>query len=150
ITPLTAPSIRWSSSNTDVTSLPNWSSADLAKEDMDGVGNSQLIREFFSSDDETNNAAWYCYNLEVQGFEDKKGEWYLPAAGEIYNYFYTNYALINTAFLELGLSSFGKYYWSSSEYDTYPAWGVDSYGDYVGWDNKLNNRSVSCLLVINK
>ena len=55
---------------------------------MDGIENSKLIREFFSSDNETNNAAWYCYKLEVEGFEDKKGEWYLPSAGELYKYFF--------------------------------------------------------------
>jgi len=149
IAPLTAPVMRWSSSNTDVTSLPNWSSADLAKEDMDGVGNSQLIREFFTSDNGTNNAAWYCYNLEVEGFEDKKGEWYLPSAGEIYNYFYTNYSLINKAFLKLGLT-FGKAYWSSSESDPYHAWYViSSSGNMINY-SKNGNPSVRCLLVINK
>ncbi|MBQ8436540.1 MAG: hypothetical protein IJX20_02695, partial [Alphaproteobacteria bacterium] len=105
----------------------------------------------FSSDDETNNAAWYCYNLEVEGFEDKKGEWYLPSAGEIYNYFYTNYALINTAFSELGLSSFGKWYWSSSEYSNYSAWDVYSgTGSVTCTNGKLDDStlSVSCLLEI--
>ncbi len=150
ITPLTAPNISWSSSDTDVTSLANVSSTNFAKEDMNGMGNSQLIREFFSSDDETNNAAWYCHKLEIEGFEDKKGEWYLPAAGEIYNYFYTNYSLINSAFLELGLSSFDKWYWSSSVHPIGAIWYVGSYYGDISHYLKDGTYTVSCILIINK
>ena len=149
ITNLSAPSMRWSSDNIDVVSLSNWTSADLAKEDMDGAHNSQLIREAFSDDNETNNAAWYCYNLKVEGFEAEKGKWYLPSAGEIYKYFYTNYALINGAFVELAIASFANTYWSSTEYDSKYAWDVGSRsGNLSSDDNKGSTDVVSCVLVL--
>ena len=147
ITPLTVPYMLFASSRSDVTSLPNWSTSDLAKEDMDGVGNSQLIREFFSSDDETNNAAWYCYNLEVEGFEDKKGEWYLPAMGELYAYYYKNNLLINSTFEKLGLSLYTAPC-SSSENNAQYVWRLHINDGSCSVRDKTINCSLACLLEI--
>ena len=90
IAPLNVPDMRWTSSNTDLTTLENLETEEIAKMDMAGPNNTQKIREYYSGDDETNNAAWYCYNLELDGFEEYKHQWYLPAAGELYNYYYIN------------------------------------------------------------
>ncbi|MBQ8436897.1 MAG: hypothetical protein IJX20_04530 [Alphaproteobacteria bacterium] len=43
------------------------------------------------------------------------GDWYLPAAGEIYSYVYGNYSVINTTMEKLGWSLGSVWLWSSSE-----------------------------------
>ena len=149
IAPLNVPYMRWSSYNADVTTLDNTSTFEIALTDMDGKANTQKIVEFFASDDETNNSAWYCYNLELEGFEEYKHQWYLPAAGEIYTYLYGNIDNINKAFSALGNGNYNKDFRSSSEFTNAIAWGVRSYSGLVPNNcNKGFSLAVSCFLAI--
>ena len=147
ITPLNTPSIKWSSRNSNVTDLEDLSTKDLAKIDTNGFDNSQKIRVYFASDNETNNATWYCYNLEVEGFEEYNNQWYLPSIGEIYNYFHQNYDKINRTITSLGYININRDLWSSSECSAVNTWTMNPYiGNYSRNYLKEIAASVKCLL----
>ena len=148
IIPLNTPYKRWSSYNADVTILENLETAEIAKLDMDGANNSQRIRELFASDNETNNAAWYCYNLELEGFEEYKNQWYLPAAWELYNYYYGNITSIKKAFSTLGITTYNTCFWSSSENNIHRAWSVWSDDGGLRLDGKNGSYKTTCFLAI--
>ena len=80
--------------------------------------------------------AGYCYNYTTAG--TSQGQWYLPAAGELYASIETNYSAVNNGIKAAGgtqLSS-GYWYWSSSEYNSDYAWFVFANFSYVDWVNK--------------
>ena len=110
------------------------------------------IIEFYTSDNETNNAGWYCYNLEIEGLENRTNEWYLPAVGELYNYYYKNYNLIIKGFSVLGKSYTNLNVWSSSEIGFYRAWKFNvATGELNGntvYDLKTNKLPIACFLKI--
>ena len=142
--------MNWSSSQTDIMTLDNINDAEIAKLDMNGKQNTKKIVEFLPDDNDTNNSAWYCYNLEIEGFEEYKNQWYLPAAGEIYNYYHGNYTNIIQAFTLLGMpGNFNVNFRSSTEKNHYTAWYVSpNAGTMSSHYNKLNAERASCLLVI--
>ena len=143
-------SIQWGGYGTDISDLPNYSNSTNAKTDYDGVGNTTKIVAHFGEDvDVTKHAGVFCYNYAPVGMESTKGQWYLPAAGELYDYVYGNYnTLLNIYKTHLGYSSFSYSFWSSSERSDNYAWGVYSYHDEVGGYNKSSNLSVSCFIEI--
>ena len=80
-----------------------------------------------------------------------KGQWYLPAAGELYHYLYgegIHYNKINTTWNRLGITLSNKYFWSSSEYTTNDAWRINfNYGTTLNY-YKTYLYSVCCFLSI--
>ena len=142
--------MNWSSSHVDILTLDNISDAELAILDMNGSDNTKNIIEFMPTDNETNNSAWFCYNMSVEGFESSVNKWYLPAAGEIYNYYYKNYDKISDTISKLKLGySFSADFRSSTERSGYSAWYVhSSKGTMSTHYNKLNAERASCLLSI--
>ena len=142
----------WGTYGTDVDTLTNITSTANAKADYNGKDNTALLVAFQTAEGLTssNSAAIYCNELAQTGMESTKGQWYLPAAGELYSYVYGNYnTLLNIYKTHLGYSSFSYWFWSSSEYDSNHAWGVYSYFDGMSYDDKSNFNSVSCFLAIN-
>ena len=143
----------WSADRVDLSGLTNYSSSTDAKTDYNGKANTLAIVDHYGTEvDTSSNAGVYCYNYAPAGMESTKNQWYLPAAGEIYEYFYgggTNYSKINATWTKLGVSLSSTYFWSSSEYSDRYAWSVISSSGYVDDSNKPGYRSVSCLLAIN-
>ena len=137
----------WSSAYID-TSLTNMSSSQ-AQDDMNGKSNTAVIVAAHPSETTSNNAAIYCNKYTTAG--TSAGDWYLPAAGELYSYVYGNSIILSPVYTgSLGWSSFSYYFWSSSEFGDSSAWIVTSSdGDVFHYLDK-NNRSssVSCLLDI--
>jgi len=124
----------WASSYKDISDLTNYSQTD-AKTDYNGKANTAKIVTAYSSDTASNNAAVYCNTYHTEG--TNSGDWYLPAAGEIYMYVYKN--VIGNSTLRITLNTFGKdlsdmNFWSSSEYDSGRAWAV-----YYNSDNVVNH-----------
>ena len=141
----------WGTYGTDVDTLTNITSTANAKADYDGVGNTALLVAFQTTEGLTasNSAAIYCNEYAPTGMESSKGQWYLPAAGELYDYMYGNYdKLLSIYTTHLGYSNFSYYFWSSSEGSTGNAWVVNSSNDNVGNYGKYNYSSVSCFLAI--
>ena len=139
-------SMYWSYAYTD-TSLTNYTSSTDAKTDFNGKSNTAVIVAAHPSETASNNAAIYCNTYTTAG--TSAGDWYLPAAGELYSYVYGNYSAINTAMTAIGWTFGSAYFWSSSERSNDLAWGVGSGGGYVNNTSKDILRSVSCLLAIN-
>ena len=143
---------KWSADKVDLSGLTNYSSSTDAKTDYNGKTNTLAIVAHYGTEvDTSSNAGVYCYNYAPAGMESTKNQWYLPAAGEIYEYFYgggTNYSKINATWTKLGVSLSSKYFWSSSEYTASSAWLVISSNGYVGNTSKGSYYSVSCLLAL--
>ena len=142
--------IKWASNtSTDVSGIANITSSSTAKTDYAGKANTLAIVATYTSDTTSNNAAIYCNEYAPVGMESSKGQWYLPAAGELYDYVYGNHnTLLNIYTTHLGYSSFSYWFWSSSEKSDIYAWYVYSYNDYVNYNDKNTNNSVSCFLAL--
>jgi len=139
-------SMYWSNAYTD-TSLTNYSSSTDAKTDFNGKSNTAVIVAAHPSETTSNNAAIYCNSYTTAG--TSAGDWYLPAAGELYSYVYGNYSTLEPVFVDsLGWSDFYWYFWSSSEKSYSNAWFVYSGSGGVNRDDKDFTSSVSCLLDI--
>ena len=140
--------ISWaSSSSTDVTSIPNYTSSasSAAKNSYLGKLNTTAIVAAYSSDTTSNNAAKYCNSYSTAG--TSAGQWYLPAAGELYDGLYLNNKKVTRAFAQLGVAVSG-YFWSSSELSGNYAWYVTASDGYMTYNYKGNDNSVSCLLAL--
>ena len=143
-------SIQWGGYGTDISTLTNYSSITDAKTDFNGKDNTAKIVAHFGEDvDTTLHAGVFCHKYTIEG--TNAGDWYLPAAGELYSYVYGNYSKLSDTFVnKLAWDTSFRYpFWSSSEYFSNGAWGVNSgNGNMNGYD-KASYNSVSCFLAIN-
>jgi len=138
--------ITWASNASVDTSLTNMSQSQ-AQADFNGKSNTAVIVAAYPSDTSSNNAAIYCNTYSTAG--TSAGDWYLPAAGELYSYVYGNYSTLEPVYVDsFGWSDFNWYFWSSSEDDYNDAWLVNSTSGYVYTNGKDGTYSVSCLLPI--
>ena len=137
----------WSYDYIDVSGVTNYDTSSEAKTDYNGKANTLAILETFPSDTTSNNAAVYCNSYSTEG--TNAGNWYLPALGEVYDYIYTNYTKVKAGWDKVGTTISSSYFWSSSVYNNYGAWGVNSSSGYVNYYGKDNTISVSCLHNIN-
>ena len=88
----------WSSSYVDISGIPNYSSSPHTT-DFNGKSNTKAWVNYYGSS-VTNYAPGYCYNFTTTG--TSKGDWYLPAQGELYASVWTNKSAVNS-----GLSAAG-------------------------------------------
>ena len=115
-------SIEWGNPNTDIPSLPNYTSYTTAIKDFDVSGNMTKIIQAGSSS--TYPAAYAAMNYAPSAAPTSKGKWMLPTAG-ILNSLYTNLNAINNAISKVGgtqLTGDNEHIWSSYEYGSYSAW----------------------------
>ena len=129
-------SLRWASSNNDIPGLTNYSSSSAAKGDYNGKSNTSKIIAHGDSNGYSTPAADYCYNYSTTG--TNKGDWYLPAAGEL-QLIYNNKSTLNNSLSKVGGTQLPFVrYCSSSEHDYYSAWTFSfMYGDW--WLNDKSN-----------
>ena len=128
-------SIKWCSEGQygfDIPDLPNIANARAAMHDLDGNGNTGIIRRQGNSSQYP--AAWAV---------DYDNGWYLPSGGQL-RYLYSYAPEINASLQIVGGTSIpidGNYYWwSSSEHSGFHAFDMNaggSLGDYVK-DNHVN------------
>ena len=138
--------IPWGKQYVDISGLTNYTTADEAKTDFNGWANTQAIMEYVSDktinpipSGQTNGvfqAAMVCQRFNPDG--ETAGQWYLPAAGEFYNYVGLNSSVINTALQTYGGLGFTGVYWSSSEVNPSNAYTLNtnstpSYGKDSRW-----------------
>ena len=113
-------SLLWSSPYQDIPQLTNFASSSEAKGDYDGKSNTSIIIAHGDSNDYETPAADYCYNYVTAG--TKKGDWYLPAAGEL-QLIYDNKTTLNKSLRKVsGIYLISDFYWSSSEQNRASAW----------------------------
>lgn len=145
--------LRWGKTSMDVDGIPNYTSEDNAKTDMDGKANTaalvnlSAIKYTYESGEFANDAANYpaafaCHLFSTEGTD--KGDWYLPALGELYTGLQTNKSIVSASLAALGDkavglidggSSLGLWCWSSSEYNTSNAWYLNGNGN-VNYTNR--------------
>lgn len=141
----------WSSGLVNLSTLTDYATRETAIKNYSGVDNTAKIVEYYGTNADVNkNAAVYCYNFSPLGLENTKNNWYLPAAGELYDYVYSNwYALNNTYVSKLHWPTFSHYFWSSTEYTTTDSWVVNCNVRDVGWGNKVSTYYfIGCFLKI--
>ena len=105
----------WSKSYVDISGIPNYSSSSSALQDFNGKSNTAAWVNHYGSS-ATNGAPGYCYNYTTAG--TRKGDWYLPALGELSASIWTYHCHVNTGLANIGDSDIlgSGYAWSSSEY----------------------------------
>ncbi len=135
----------WSNAYTD-TSLTNYGSSTDAKTDFNGKSNTAVIVAAHPTETVDNNAAIYCNSYSTEG--TNAGDWYLPAAGELYSYVYGNWSSKLSATATKLSWSLSTYFWSSSEKSNNIAWYVGSYTGGMNLNYKTGTGSVSCFLDI--
>ncbi len=141
-------SIPWGGYGIDIPNIYYENKAS-ALADYNGQSNTIQIITTLTTETSTTSAGVYCYNYAPTSLSNTKNSWYLPAAGEIYKYIYNNfYSLQNTFINKLGQNTFNYFFWSSSEYYIYNAWGVQSYDGYSNNGDKNYPYYVTCFLKI--
>ena len=133
--------MKWSSSYID-TSLTNISAISEAQADYSGKTNTLTIVQYHPSETSSDNAALYCNSYSTQG--TNAGEWYLPAAGELYSYLYDNYNLLEPLATTLGWTNMNGAFWSSTESNTSHSWFVHSANGNKSSYDKQTTATVSC------
>ena len=143
---LTAQMMQWGGYGVNILNLTKYSSGDNALTDFNGKNNTDLIVKTLG--DSSNYAAGYCYNYTTKG--TTKGQWYLPAAGELYASISANSSLVNKGLstIGVGILNVGPMIWSSSSGGgNYGAWSVRYIsGDVLGADRINANLSFRCVL----
>jgi hypothetical protein len=129
----------------------------VATTDLDGAGNTEKIlkyavsQQYWQISDTIRHsyqsgyypAACCCWRYHVDGdagvLGTQQGDWYLPAAGEL-GYLIPRFGKLQTLLTEIKtkfpdsqvLSLYStNYYWSSSEYNSYLSWNLNTYGGYL-------------------
>ncbi|MBQ8436170.1 MAG: hypothetical protein IJX20_00815, partial [Alphaproteobacteria bacterium] len=129
----------------DIVGLANLSAGD-AQQDMGGKANTAtIVAELGTAN--TNNPVIYCYNY-TGGMSGTAGKWYLPAAGEIYEYVYNNISLLKTSGF---LGEYPSWFRTSTEYESGGVgWNVLIYNNFLAALNpgELNSMNFSCFLEI--
>ena len=120
------------------------SNVSIAFEDMNGKYNTDKILSYVSTMNKTAEAVMatrlYAPSICEIGSFCAKGNWYMPAAGEVWS-LYNNKALLNKSFSYIGASAFHEsVYWSSTESSNDVAWvvtlsGGSRWGSYKNYRN---------------
>ena len=141
--------MKWSTDEVDLTELAPYTTTETAILDYNGQGNTSIIVEHYGSN-ASNNAGVYCYNYSPNSFDNSKNKWYLPAAGELYNYVWKNLSIVLPTYVnKIGWDSLIITLWTSTENNKQTAWIVVPEHGYVSsFDAKFNSFYVSCFLKI--
>ena len=138
----------WGGYGTDITTLTNWSSAEMAATDVQSCSNTILITN--AGNKSTYPAAWAAHEYKTEG--TNAGDWCLPAAG-IMTSIKNNMSAINAGFVLAGGDQLetSSVVWSSSEDSSNLAWYsnfIDAYGlhsnrySYYDKSNRIEVRPV--------
>ena len=141
--------IAWGGYGTDIVNLNNYNSGESAKNDYSGYNNTSIIVTQFGNSNVNNYAGVYCNNYYPQGMESSKGNWYLPAIGELYSNIYNNYNTISSTYSsQLGYTTFNYYLWSSTEGHSTCAWAYNFQSGNITSPDKNHMHSLMCFLKI--
>ena len=137
----TITTMSWSPDKYDINTILNQGDGNKMIENTNGQANTFAITTHYGFS-ATNVAGVYCFNYTPNGAESTKYSWYLPAPGEIYNYFHKNHTIIQQSWDKIGTTIPHTHFWTSLEVDYYAAWAIPAEG-YEAL-NKSNNYSVVC------
>ena len=117
--------LNWSTLDFDIPNLTNYSTP--ATSDWKGKENTKTIVDYCDANKYTCQAAKYAASYTTTG--TKVGDWYLPAAGELFE-IYSHKDILNSSLKKIGANEFdiNMYFWSSTEGSEYKAW-VQNFND---------------------
>ena len=144
--------IQWGGYSEDIPDLTNYKDSTNAQTDVNGKANTNKIVEYFGENTDTSlYAGVFCYQYAPTGMEKTKGQWNLPAAGELYTMIYGFGYAWKTWVYKLNWSDYkNKYLWSSTEWNSDYSWPVQiKEKDMQHYNWKYNRNSVTCFLEIN-
>ena len=132
----------WGGYGSDISTLPNYTSASAASKDYDSCANTAKI--IAAGNKSTYPAAWAAHEYKTAGTE--AGDWCLPAAG-IFTSYNNNQDAINTGFSRANGTQLSSDAWSSSESSNYynytGAWySYFGVGNGLGNDGKYDSKEV--------
>lgn len=140
------PKRTWSNAlyETDFSGLTNYDSSSQAVTDFNGESNTAIIREAASTEDASNNAAYYCYAQTITiNSTTKHG--YLAAAGELQAAHDNKYAIGSAMSLIGGVAMPSGYFlWSSTEHSANNVWGLYWIGGFLSAVGKGNPIGYAC------
>ena len=135
--------LQWASEYHDIPGLTNYTSSNKTS-DYNGKSNTSIIIAHGDSNGYDTPAADYAYNYSTTG--TNKGDWYLPAVGELI-LIYNNRKTLNNSLSKVGGTQLpSSYHWSSSEYNNYDAWVLVFNNGYWSYNYKFNYRYVRPVL----
>ena len=126
--------LKWSTAVSDL-SLTNYALKEDALKDRSGKESTSVL--VAASGDNSQHAGGYCYNYTTAG--TKKGQWYLPGAGELHEAFYTNGSRLAETLSRISGAAApvtDGLYWTATERDEATAWGVKFGEDVVHYGSK--------------
>ncbi len=137
----------WGTKEIDISALPNYSE-ETALTDMSGQTNTQAIVNHYGVEtDSSTHAGIHCYNYAPTGSETSLHQWYLPSAGELYQYIHKNVKSIRHTWNRFyGVPN--GWFWSSSEFNQYHLWYVIINNGEIGKGYRTSSLSVACFLKI--
>ena len=136
----------WSRSYVDISGIPNYSSSSSALQDFNGKSNTAAWVSHYGSST-SSYAPGYCYNYTTAG--TRKGDWYLPALGELSASIWTYHCQVNIGLANIEDSDIlgSGYLWSSSEYaGEDQAWIMRPSANDAGYTYKDVPKSIRCVL----
>ena len=137
----------WGADYSDIADIVNYVEKYLAKTDYEGKSNTTAIVAYYGENNE-DIAGIYCYSYYPDGLESSKGNWYLPALGELF-YVYENYEMLRTKIRLMNPHDYSGYgFWSSSEQSAINGWGIVVSNASGGASAKTDTYSVTCFLNI--
>ena len=145
---LDAPSstMQWGCGRKDISGITNTSSSTCLN-DFNGKSNTSAWMSECNVG--TSYAPGYCNAYNTIG--TSPGDWYLPAAGELYASVWTNKMSVNAGLSAAGGTAIVEdYHWSSSEitvyYTNHYAWRVNANSGDMSGSHRGNNCYVRCVL----
>ena len=140
--------IDWTNNALDIGELTNYTSDTNVKTDYNGKANTLAIVSAHQRENAGDNAAIHCNSYSTEG--TSAGDWYLPAAGELYNYVYATYMTLNMTYNNIldGNLNEGVYFWSSSEYNNNYAWTIGIQNGEIIDSSKSIDHYAMCFMEI--
>ena len=126
----------WSTTDFDVPGVDNITDSTLAITDLDGKKNTSTVLAYCKANGKSCPAFEYVNRYKTEG--TKAGDWYLPSMGELYA-IYGNMGVLNVTLGKIAATRLTtSWYWSSSAYFYYAAWGLRFSDGGVGYAGKGN------------
>ena len=117
--------------------------------DYNGQHNTDLIVATLTNDTISTSGAVYCNEYSPTGMENTKGKWYMPAAGELRDYLYSNITKIHSTSNKLGLKSIYNWCWTSTSLNAnYSYYFKPSNNGFGTYHKSSTNVATLCFLAI--
>ena len=142
--------LAWGISGDNINGIDETLTNTVSKSITDLAGPTNTLAIVAHYGENANYAATYCYNYSPLGMENTKGEWYLPALGELHTYLYSNWNILQPSGIKLYAEHFSDSYWfmSSTEDSDKFTWTINPSHYDININGKEKTGLFSCFLTI--